>query len=288
MPITQSPTVRHRELARTLKNLRIKSGLSQEEVAHRVQYSKSKMTRLENAQSGITPRDLKDLLDVYGVKDPAERERIEKLAREARRKGWWTRYANSIDSAYAAYIALESDASEIYDVETALIPGLLQTPSYTEAVIRMQDPEASQEAIDTQVMVRQERRKILARSTPPRLWMVLNEGILHHQVGSPEVLVEQLDFLLAASRETNISLQILPRESPLNVCLYGPFVIMSFPNTSEPEVIYTDTTKGTMYYEEPSDTEIHTALFRRLNVASCDEEKSRALIVRAMKETEKV
>lgn len=278
------PTIRQRRLARTLKDLRIAAGLKHSDAAKILGCAESKMTRIENALSGIRILDLRTLLDAYGIKDAAEREEIEKLAKNAKQKGWWVQYANAVDSAYAAYIAIEWDASEIYDVETNLIPGLLQTPAYTEAVIKVQNPEASTEHIEIQVKVREERRKVLAKETPTQLWVILSEAILKHRVGGTDVMREQLEALLAASEETNIELQVLPSDSPLNAALFGPFVIMSFPTSSELDVTYAELNKSTVYYEEASDTEKYKTLFRRLNVAACDVSKSRSLIRKALAE----
>jgi len=269
-----------------LRDLRVAAGLKHSDAAKILGCAESKMTRIENAQSGIRLLDLRVLLDAYNVTEKSQRAEIEKLARDAKQKGWWVQYANSIDSAYAAYIAIESDAAEIYDVETNLVPGLLQTRAYTEAVIKIQVPDTSQENIETQVKVREERRKILTREeNPVHLWVILSEAILRHRVGTPEVMREQLESLLSASEETNIELQILPDESPLNAALFGPFVIMSFPSASELDVAYAESITGTVYYEEQSDTEKYRTLFRRLNVAACDVSKSRALIRKAIEET---
>ncbi|MFM9469673.1 helix-turn-helix domain-containing protein [Streptomyces scabiei] len=286
MPITNNPTIRQRRLARTLRDLRVGAGLKHSDAAEILGCAESKMTRLENAQSGIRLLDLRALLDAYQVTEKSQRAEIEKLARDAKQKGWWVKYANSIDSAYAAYIAIESDAAEIYDVETNLVPGLLQTRAYTEAVIRIQVPDTSQENIDTQVKVREERRKILTREeNAVHMWVILSESMLRHKVGTPEVMREQLESLLSASEETNLELQILPDESPLNAALFGPFVIMSFPTNSESDVAYAESNTGTVYYEEQTDTEQYRTLFRRLNVAACDVSKSRALIRKAIEET---
>lgn len=284
MPISHNPTIRQRRLARTLRDLRTAAGLKHSDAAKILGCAESKMTRLENTQSGIRVLDLRTLLDAYGVKDSEKRAEIEKLAREARQKGWWTKYANAVDSAYAAYVAVEWDASEIYNVETNLIPGLLQTPEYTEAVIRLQALDTTNDAIDTQLKVREERRKILHRATPLQLWVILSESILYHRIGGPKIMRDQLEFLLTASKETNIELQVLPRESPMNACLFGPFVIMSFPAAVESEVAYTESTTGTVYYEETSDTEAYKTLFRRLNVAASDVGQSRTLIQKALEE----
>ncbi|MDT0267958.1 helix-turn-helix transcriptional regulator [Streptomyces sp. DSM 44915] len=285
MPISSNnPTIRQRRLGRTLRDLRIAAGLKHSDAARVLACAESKMTRLENAQSGIRLVDLRLLLDAYGVTDPEKRAEIEKVSREARQKGWWTRYTNLVDSAYAAYVAVEWDASEIYNVETHLIPGLLQTPDYTKAVIRLQDPESPPEHMEIQLKVCEERRKVLQRAKPLQLWVILSESILYHRVGSPQVVKDQLQFLLEASQETNIELQILPRDNPMNACLFGPFVIMSFPTAIESPVAYTESTAGTVYYEEESDTERYKTLFRRLNVAASDVERSRTLINKALEE----
>ncbi|MGW5336603.1 helix-turn-helix domain-containing protein [Streptomyces bauhiniae] len=286
MAITHNPTIRQRRLARTLRDLRVAAGLKHSDAAEILGCAESKMTRIENAQSGIRLLDLRALLDAYGVKDCAHRAEIERLARDAKKKGWWIRYTQSIDSAYAAQIASETDAAEIYSVETHLVPGLLQTPAYTEAIIRLQVPDTSQENIDTQVEVRAESRKILTREeNPVHLWVILAEPILRHRVGTPEVMREQLQALLAATEQTNIELQILPQESSLNAALFGPFVIMSFPSPAESDVAYAESSTGTVYHEEPPDTEKYRTLFRRLNVAACDVSKSRSLIRKAIEET---
>ncbi|MFF4223169.1 helix-turn-helix domain-containing protein [Streptomyces abikoensis] len=280
MPISKnSPTIRQRRFARILRDLRTSAGLKHTDAAEALACTPSKLTRLENAQSGIRVVDLRILLDLYGVTDPKRREEIEAMARGASQKGWWNRVG---DPDYAAYIAVEQDASELYNVETSLIPGLLQTPAYTEAVIRLLVPDATDEHISTQVKVRTERRKVLSRATPLHLWVVLAESVLYHQVASPKVMAEQWEFLLAASRETNIELQILRRESPLNACLSGPFVIMSFPEAADSDIVYTVSNRSTVYYEEAPDVEEYTTLFRRLNMAAENLDRSRDLIYKAL------
>ncbi|MFF2751091.1 helix-turn-helix domain-containing protein [Kitasatospora sp. NPDC058048] len=284
MPINPNPTIRQRRLARALRELRVAAGLKHSDAATALGCNSSKMTRLENAQSGIRSVDLRILLDLYGVTDEGKRTELEALAKVGNQKGWWTRYGSRVDSAYAAYGALEQDASDIYNVETNLIPGLLQTPAYTEALIRLQVPDASDDDVQTQVQVRAERRKLLARAVPLQLWVVVAESVLRTRVGTAETMHAQLEFLLAASLEPNIELQVLRGDDPINACLYGPFVIMSFPNPGESDVVYTDSNTSTAYYEEPDDVETYTRLFRRLNLAACGVDESRRVISMAMTE----
>ncbi|MDX3386804.1 helix-turn-helix transcriptional regulator [Streptomyces niveiscabiei] len=286
MPINTNPTLRQRRLARTLRELRSAAQLTHSDAAKVLGSAESKVGRIENAQSGIRLPDLRALLDAYNVTDPTERAAIEKLSREAKQKGWWSRYANVVDPAYASYAAVEWDASGLYNVETNLVPGLLQTPDYTEALIKLQAPEATEEEIKAGVEVRRERKSILTRDNPLQLWVIIAENALYHPVGDPDVMRVQLESLVESSRKQNIELQILPREDPMNACLFGPFVIMSFPTSAETDVVYSESPTSTLFFEEAEDVETYTTLFRRLNVAAANVSKSRALIQDALRQLE--
>lgn len=283
MPINQNPTIRQRWLARQLRELRSTAGLTHADAARALGSAESKIGRIENAQSGVRLPDLRALLDAYDVTDGQLRSEMEDLAREARHKGWWSRYTNAVDSTYTAYVAAEWDAAELYNVETNLVPGLLQTPEYTEAVIRLQSPDFTSEAVEAQIKVRAERRQILSRDNPLHLWVIISESVLYQRVAGRDVMRAQFEALIESSKQQNIDLQILPREDPMNACLYGPFVIMGFPRTVETDVVYTESPTSALYYEEAPDVETYTILFRRLNMAAANVSKSRALIRDALK-----
>jgi len=284
MPINISPTIRQRRLARQLKELRIAAGLTHADASVVLGSAESKVGRIENAQSGIRLPDLRALMDAYGVTDADTRSEIELLARESKKKGWWSRYAHAVDSGYAAFVAVEWDAAELYNVETNMVPGLLQTPEYTRALALLQTPDYTPEDVEAQVDVRRERRKLLVRENPVQFWAIIAESALYHRVGGRDVMKAQLESLITDSRQQNIELQVLPREDPMNACLYGPFVIMSFPTAGETDIIYAESPMSTLYYEEAAEVEAYTTLFRRLNVAAVSVSKSRDLIAGALKE----
>ncbi|MBC3843960.1 helix-turn-helix domain-containing protein [Streptacidiphilus sp. 4-A2] len=284
MPINHSPTIRQRRLARQLRELRLAAGLTHADAAQVLDSAESKVGRIENAQSGIRLPDLRALMDAYGVTDADVRGEVELLARESKKKGWWSRYANAVDSAYAAFVAVEWDASELYNVQTNIVPGLLQTPDYTRALAPLQTPEFTPEEVEGQVDVRRERRKLLVREHPVQFWAIITESALYHRVGGNDVMKAQLESLLSDSRQQNIELQVLPREDPMNACLFGPFVIMTFPTAGETDIVYTESPTSTVYYEEPTEVETYTTLFRRLNMAAANVSKSRDLIMGALKE----
>jgi len=134
MASEQSPTVRRRRLALELRRLRESAKLTCEEVAERMECSASKISRVETGRVSVSPRDVRDMLEIYGT-SPDQRDSLVQLARESRQKGWWHAYGDTVQPHFATYLGLESAASEIRIYEVCLIHGLLQTEDYARAVI---------------------------------------------------------------------------------------------------------------------------------------------------------
>ncbi|WP_188303252.1 helix-turn-helix domain-containing protein [Streptomyces sp. CBMA123] len=283
MPVNRNPTVRQRRLARTLKELRVAARMTMVQAARQLDCAESKISRIEAAQSGIRLVDLRLLLDLYGVTDHAVRSRLEELSREGRLRGWWDRYSDALSPLYADYISLEADASDAYSVETFLVPGLLQTEDYTRAVVRAQIEDASVEQVEQLTKVRLERRSVLTRESPLRLWVVLSESVLKHQIGGRAVMREQLDYLVAMAGRPNINIQVLPEESDVHAALFGPLVILSFPESTETDVVYVDSLLSTLYIEEPGEVFKYSSLFRRGLAESLPRKESIAFIERIAK-----
>src|SRR5260370_29573731 len=126
----RSPTVRRRELGARLRKLRAEKGLTVEQAAERLLFSMSKLSRMETGHGIATPRDIRDLCDLYGVADETERERLLQLAREGKQQGWWQDY----DLPYSTYVGLEEEAASIKIYDSAVVPGLLQTAEYARAL----------------------------------------------------------------------------------------------------------------------------------------------------------
>ncbi|WP_328494124.1 helix-turn-helix domain-containing protein [Streptomyces sp. NBC_00414] len=283
MPVNRNPTVRQRRLGRMLKEAREAAGKTLAQTAGVLDCAESKVSRIESAQSGVRSLDLKALFEFYGIDDQTRRARFQDLARNGRERGWWSQYEGSLNSAYSDLIALEWDSSDLYLVETSILPGLLQTPAYTEAVVRMQSPDKSDADVAAQVKVRGQRRQTFARSTPLRMWAVIAEAALKPDLGNG-IMREQLESLLAMARETNIQIQVLPSSASINVALYGPFGILAFPEPVETDIVYRDDLMSIVYYEDPSQVEFYTALFRRLNSEALPVEQSLSLIKEHIKE----
>src|SRR5215469_3341302 len=127
----RSPTIRRRELGLLLRELRMRSGLTIDDVAERLLCSPSKISRIETAQRALSLRDVRDMCDLYGVNDQTERDRLMALSRESRQRAWWEDY----DLPYSTYLGLEAEATLINDFKCGVVPSLLQTEDYARAVI---------------------------------------------------------------------------------------------------------------------------------------------------------
>lgn len=262
-----SPTLRRRELGALLRKLRNENGLTVDQVAEELLCSPSKVSRMETGQRGATLRDVRDLCDLYGVTDEAERKRLMTLAREGKQQGWWQSY----DLPYSTYVGLEAEAVSIKDYDSAVIPGLLQTPDYVrslhEDVAPQRDaPPLTPDVIDQRVEERLRRQELLRRTELPPLEFraVLDEAVLHRVIGSPELMRAQLRQLIDMSSMDNVTVQILPFTVGAHRALGSTFNILQF-NGLLPDIVYIEGLLGWIFVERPEDVARHRNAFERLS-----------------------
>ncbi|CAM5584980.1 helix-turn-helix domain-containing protein [Streptomyces abikoensis] len=279
------PTVRRRILGAELRALREGLGHTADEMARRLGWHQTKVSRIENGRSGVRVQELKSLLDLYGVSDPEAREGLISLAQESKTRMWWTPYSDVITHRYASYIALETEASAKRSFETTLIPGLLQTPDYTRAVIKALAPETKPDAVDALVSVRLARQgATLRRASPISLWAIVDEAALRRTTGGSQVMIRQLHHLLEASEEPNITLQVLPFSAGGHLGMLGAFAILHFPLRSDLDMVYTESYVTSMQFERRADFATYSRMFDTLSTSALDEAQSRDLISRAVKD----
>jgi transcriptional regulator with XRE-family HTH domain len=260
-----SPTVRRRRLAARLRELRENANLTIDEVGDQLECSASKISRIETGHVGVTPRDVRDMLEVYGVGDD-EREALVQLAREARKKGWWHAY-NEVFT--GSFVGLESDASFLHTHQALLVPGLLQTEAYTRAVIRAIRPDSAEADVELRVRARINRQKLITEvSNPPEYWAVLDEAVLHRVVGGPEAMREQLKRLVELASLPHVTLQVVPFSSGAHAGMEAPFLILGFPEQADPDVVYVENSTSGVYLEQPEDVHRYTLMFDHLRAAA--------------------
>jgi transcriptional regulator with XRE-family HTH domain len=270
----QSPTVRGRRLMRELKRLREASGITPDEAAARLDFSRSKIYRLENGKSRIDADDLEDMLDLYSVTSP-ERDSLIQLGKEARRRGWWTRYKDVFSG---SYVVLESEASDIRRC-ASLVPGIFQTEDYARAVITATGPWLTREEIERRVTARLTRQKALFSGIQlPRMHVVLDESVLRRQVGGPDITRRQIAALAAAAERPEIAIQVLPFAAGACAGIDGDFVILDFPDPEDLSVVYVEGLFGDLYLESKGETDRYTLAWQHLAEQTLDPAASLAMI----------
>jgi len=276
-----SPSLRRRRLAAELRRLRDQSGLSISDVAEKLGWQVSRISRIETRQLGITAPDLRKLLDVYGVDDGSYRDGLAELARRANERGWWQSYPrNVIPSEYGDLISIEAEAASIRSYQPELVPGLLQTPGYTRAVIRAGRRGDTAAEIDRRAEVRLERQAILARTDPPppRINVILNEAVLRRRIGGPEVMREQLQFLIAERDRANISVQVLPFDSGAHPSMVGPFTMVTFIDPGDLGVVYLEHATSSLFLETPEEIRAYEEFWDAIQSDAYSPEDSRAFL----------
>ena len=279
---TPSPTVRRRRLAFELRRLREAAKLTCDDVAELLECSASKISRIENARVTVSPRDVRDLLRIYGV--PADQhESLVQLARESRQKGWWHAYGDSVQPHFATYMGMESAASEIKHVSLTRIPMLLQTEGYAREIIAAGRMRRELPDHDRSVELLMERQR-LARASPPTVWVVLDEAALRRQVGGREVMREQIEHLLDLSGAPGMFLQFIPFGAGAHVAMDLPFVIMGFPDPADPDVVCVGYSTGVLWIEDIAEVHMYDMFFHHLQACALSLDASAALMISVLKD----
>ncbi|MFJ6836196.1 helix-turn-helix domain-containing protein [Streptomyces sp. NPDC091209] len=277
MTPTGGPTVRRRQLGSELRRLREHAGKKIEDAAAHLECSMSKISRVETGQAPIKARDVRDLLEWYGVTDAARTETVMQIHKDAQQQGWWAHYGEVLPSGMATYAGLESDARALRSYEPTFVHGLLQTEDYARAVIAAARPNEPYE-VDQLVNFRKERQSLLTREPEPlELWVVLEESTLRRPVGGKDVMAAQLAHLAEATAMPNVTIQIMPTAKGAHAALAGMFSLLEFePRT--PTVVYVNSIAGNVYLEKERDVRTFIQTFDLVRAAAPDPQETPAAL----------
>ncbi|MFD5654659.1 helix-turn-helix domain-containing protein [Streptomyces sp. NPDC127039] len=275
-------TTRRRQLGATLRKLRARKGMTLEEAGGLVGVSKATVSRYETQAGPVKWIVIDALCREYGATD-AEREAVVRLAKDAKQRGWWSSFADSIPESMNLLLTLEDEAVREDHFSCVYVPGLLQTRSYSTALQRANEIPLEPDEIERLVDIRMKRQDILTRPKPPRLWAILDESVVRRVVGAPETMKEQLDRLLEANESPHITLQVLPFSKGAHCAALGSFVILGG-TESALDVVYVDFHTGSLFLEQEVELERYRLAFEYLRAQALDMEASSALIHRVRKE----
>ena len=271
MPDHGSPTVRRRRLAAELRRLRERAGFTGDEVAERLGWSGSKISRIELHRIGIKQADLLRLLDLYDVAE-VHRESLAALGRESSKTGRLEAVAAAFPGEHAAFLYAEAEAQSEWTWDPQVVPGLLQTPDYARAVMLGLDdvfPVPPGE-IDRLIEARLIRQQVLVRSPPFNLAAIIDESVLYRRMGDNSVMHEQLDRLTEAAKLPNVTVQVLPLAGGQSITT-GAFIYMKFAQVHDVplhDIVIVENLAGSDYVEEDDDTFSYLRAFKTLSQRS--------------------
>ncbi len=296
MSPARGPVVPRRRLGAELRTLREQAGLTIEDVAKELECSVSKVSRLETGQGIPKSRDVRDLLNRYGVTDHAYRERLMRWVRDGQRQGWWDDFSDvlgpdaeddpllRLPDKLRRYVALEQDANEVHSFETIVLHGLLQTEDYARVILNTLST-ADKEATDRLVELRMRRqRRLYADEDPLIAHMVMDEAVLYRPVGGRDVMRGQLKRLLADYQRPNFTLQVLPFSVGAHRSVAGSFVLLTFADTDDNDLVYVEGHVGDLYLEKEHDVDVFEGMFDVLVEQCLTAEQSAKLIADVLKD----
>lgn len=276
----EDPVVQRRRLRLELRQLRHSAGVSQRDAARAMEWSVSKLIRIENGEVSISSNDLRALVAFYGVADLEHVERLVELARSSRR-GSWSEFRDVHSPAFLAYLGYEASAWNIRAFETRLVPGLLQTEEYTRAVLRGLGVSDAQ--VERVVVSRQRRQEIHDRPSPPRMFFVLDEAVVRRQIGGPAVMRRQLERLLEWAREGHITLQVLPFGAGAHPGMLEPFILIEFQDPTDDLMMFAESVDTLTSRDSPEETGRYLATFFQIEETALTPEASVELLEELVK-----
>jgi transcriptional regulator with XRE-family HTH domain len=231
-----NPVVQQRRLRAELRKARDQAGLTQARVAEEMDWSVSKVIRIETGAVGLSITDLRALLQLYGVVDQATVSELVEVGKASRRRAWWDSYRELMGDVVVRFMGLESSASLVQQYDSAVLPGLLQTRDYARATLGVFNADST--TIEQKVDVRSKRQEILDPKYGVKFRFVLEETVLRRLVGGPEVMRVQLEHLRDLRRQPNVSVGMIPFSAGMHAGVgRSSFVVLEFPGDEQDHIV---------------------------------------------------
>lgn len=233
MPTASDPSLNRRKLRLALKAARDKTGLTQRDAADRLDWSLSKVIRIEAGTVSLSVTDLQAMLRLYEVTDEALVEELEQAARGSKGQSWWSEYNDIIAPPFAQFLGYESAADSIRAYHPTLVSGLLQTTDYMSALFAA-SPAATE--VQRRIDLRTARQERVFADGAPAVTMIVDESALRRLVGGPSVMRNQLSHIRQLTGTQRIKLQVLPLSAGAHDSLEDSFVLFGY--RDDEDVLY--------------------------------------------------
>ncbi|CAM5657205.1 Transcriptional regulator OS=Streptomyces antimycoticus OX=68175 GN=SANT12839_088400 PE=4 SV=1 [Streptomyces antimycoticus] len=274
-----APTVGQVVLGKRLQDLREKAGFKRDEAARVLRVAPATVRRMETAEVAPEGSVRRRCCWTPTGSTGDELDSFITLTEEANKPGWWQRFHDILPDWFSVHVSLEGAAEMIRAYEPHFVPGLLQTEEYAHAV--MQTGAVGQSAprqAERHVALRMERQTLLSRRDAPRLWVVMDETVLRRQVGSAEVMRDQIDRLLEAVEMPHVTLQISEFTSGHHPGTYGPFVLFRFAVPELPDMVYVEYLTGAVYLDERIEVASHLEALDRMAAQAATARRTKEIL----------
>ncbi|MEU9368959.1 helix-turn-helix transcriptional regulator [Streptomyces avermitilis] len=271
-----APTLLKMLVGVQLAGCRDDAGLSQEQAARALGFSPAKLSRIEAGKGRRPPTegDVRALLQLYGT-DAYEASVLLKLLQRAGEPGWWQRYDKRLmPEWFDRLVGLQEAAATIRTFEIQYVPGLLQTPAYTRAVVQRGLPTASAVEVQRRVELRTRRQEMLQRPDAPRLWAIIDESVLLRVLGSRDVMRDQLEHLITMAQRPQVTVQIVPLDVTNASAPAIPVTYLRFDGLDLPDIVYLEHIKSANFLEDRDETEEYRLTLDRLADEALDPHES--------------
>ena len=252
-----SPVVQRRRLRTELRRARQQAGLTQDQVADEMEWSLSKVIRIEAGTVGISANDLNALLGYYKIVDEDQVASLLTLARAGRERPWQSVYRDVVSPRLLQFIEFEAAASISRNFQPLVVPGLLQTDEYARAMFRQVPGDVPDKSIDAQVEVRMRRQELLDRDDSPLLFFILDEAATRRLIGGRDVMRRQLRRLTEMAARPHVTVEVVPFSAGVHPGLQGSFVIQEFPDPADDDVLYLESPQGEVISRDDPDLILH-------------------------------
>lgn len=279
MPSEAQFSYRRRKIGQALRKYREERNLTQDAAARLVERSPATLSAYENGHRAVRPRDLRQILDHYGITDKKERARLLDLAAQGRKEGWWLGFQERTDPFIVDFASLEGDASRIRSFETQVVPGLLQTEAYTKAIFATYDSVRPGPPSEGEADFRKARQRILADPGLHVTWTV-SESALHTLVGGRSVMKGQLQRILDVTRAPNRDMQVVPFAAGEHPGLEGAFSILDVGAEDPMKIVTVHSLVRSWFIDELTSVEYYERVYEALSSLALSKAESRDLIER--------
>ncbi|WP_460406851.1 helix-turn-helix domain-containing protein [Actinophytocola sediminis] len=270
----QEPTIRSRELGDGLRLAMERAQLNGKQVATRLGWSPSRVSRLLTGRRGADELELASFLGLCGVKG-SERKRLLNLCREQDTRSWFQQFGSRIPKQVRTYVDHENRATTITDFKALVMPGILQTDEYARALFARSATVPANE-IDDRVVARAGRKTIFSRHDRPECAFLIHEFVLRLPVGDHEVMSEQLHHLLRMTVRPYITIRVIPAAFGAHAGLAGSFILLE--SHEYKPVVYLEGETSGVFLEKPEEIAAYRDVVKELASAALDEAESKELI----------